>query len=140
MYKYIVLNDFEFYDCKKHIDVCFKKDDVLKIRDYSYICPYTKHTIACKEINGENYMTIADYRNLKKSRFFRDFLISKGNSSYRAKIKYISELEGYIILVEIKENCWCRCGDYKSAVIWDTIEDAESYIELSSNLELFEEK
>lgn len=57
---------------------------------------------------------------------------------YKAKIEYIRQLEGYIILILIKDK-WCRYGDEYSVRVWDFRSDAEAFIEENLKLELLED-
>lgn len=59
---------------------------------------------------------------------------------YQAKIEYIEQLDGYIVLVLIDDK-WSRCGVGEDLIkIWDFREDVEAYIEENSNLKLVEEE
>jgi hypothetical protein len=54
---------------------------------------------------------------------------------YKAKVEYIEQIEGYIILILI-DGKWSRCGSDKNFIkVWDFIEDAEAYIETNDTLE-----
>ena len=59
--------------------------------------------------------------------------------TYKAKIEYINQLDGYIILVLI-DGTWCRCGGKDWVKLWDFREEAVVYIECNENLELLEEE
>lgn len=59
---------------------------------------------------------------------------------YKAKIEYIEQLEGYIVLVLI-DGKWCRCGSNQHlVVVFDFEEDALMYINDTYSLELYEIK
>lgn len=57
---------------------------------------------------------------------------------YKAKVEYIEQVDGYIVLVLI-DNKWSRCGAGNHSIeVWDFEEDAQAYIDGCDNLELQE--